>query len=88
MGILSWIIIGWIAGWLSGIMMRGHPYDLFTTILIGIFGALVGGFLAGIIFGMADPMSNFNLATLIVAFLAAVLTVALVRAFPGRTPVK
>lgn len=87
MGILSWMIVGMIAGWLAGVMMRGTGYDLFTTVLIGVFGALIGGFLAGAWFHISDPISNFNLSTLIIAFLGAILTVALVRALPGRSPV-
>ncbi len=87
MGILSWMIVGMIAGWLAGVMMRGSEYDLFTTVLIGVFGAMVGGFLSGAWFHIADPISNFNLSTLIIAFLGAVITVALVRALPGRSPI-
>lgn len=87
MGILSWVIIGMMAGWLAGVMMRNHPFDLFTTVLIGIFGALCGGFLAGGLFHVADPISMFNLSTLIFSFVGAVLTIALVRALPGRSPV-
>jgi uncharacterized membrane protein YeaQ/YmgE (transglycosylase-associated protein family) len=87
MGILSWIIVGMMAGWLAGVMMRDHPYDLFTTVLIGMFGAVLGGFIAGAMFGISDPISIFNLTTLIIAFIGAVLTVALVRALPGRSPV-
>jgi uncharacterized membrane protein YeaQ/YmgE (transglycosylase-associated protein family) len=76
-----------IAGWLAGIMMRVTVYDLFTTVLIGVFGALVGGFLSGALFGLIDPISNFNLATLTLALLGAVFSVAVVRALPGRSPV-
>lgn len=87
MGLLSWIIVGLIAGWLAGVVMRGGGYGVLGNILLGIVGALLGGFIAGALFDVPDPVSGFNITTLIIAFLGAVLTVALVRALPGRSPV-
>lgn len=87
MGIFSWVIVGMIAGWLAGVMMEGNIFDLFTTTLIGIFGALIGGFSAGAMFHLADPISMFNLSTLLIAFIGAVVAVALVQIFPGRSPI-
>lgn len=87
MGILSWIIVGLIAGWLAGLVMRGRGYGLLTNMLLGIVGALLGGFLAGSLFGVADPISGFNITTLIIAFLGAIVVIAIVRALPGRSPV-
>lgn len=87
MGILSWIIVGIIAGWLAGLVMRGGGYGVLGNMILGIVGALVGGFLAANLFGVGDPISGFNLTTLIIAFLGAVLVVAIVRALPGRSPV-
>ncbi len=84
MGILSWIIIGLIAGWLAGVIMKGGGYGILTNIILGIVGALLGGFLAGAIFGI--PVGGFNLTTLIVALVGAVIVVAIVRALlPQRT---
>jgi uncharacterized membrane protein YeaQ/YmgE (transglycosylase-associated protein family) len=85
MGILSWIIIGLIAGWLAGVVMRGSGYGILGDIVLGIIGALIGGFLAGAVFGIPSPVSGFNLGTLVVALLGAILVVAIVRALPGRT---
>ncbi|MEJ2706031.1 MAG: GlsB/YeaQ/YmgE family stress response membrane protein [Anaerolineales bacterium] len=85
MGILSWIIVGLIAGWLAGLVMKGGGYGILGDIILGIIGALVGGFLAGALFGVG--ITGFNIETLIVAFLGAVVVVALVRALPGRSPV-
>ncbi len=87
MGIISWIIIGLIAGWLAGMVMKGGGYGILGDIILGIIGAIVGGFLAGALFGVEDPISGFDISTLIVAFLGAVLVVAIVRALPGRSPV-
>ncbi|MFY9397589.1 MAG: GlsB/YeaQ/YmgE family stress response membrane protein [Desulfomonilia bacterium] len=87
MGILSWIIIGIIAGWLTGLIMKGSGYGVLGDMILGIVGALVGGFLAGALFGVQAPVSGFNLGTLVIAVLGAILVVAIVRALPGRTRV-
>ncbi len=87
MGILAWIIVGIIAGWLAGVVMKGRGYGIVGDMLLGIVGAIVGGFLAGTLFGVPDPVSGVNVTTLVVAFLGAVIVVALVRALPGRSPV-
>lgn len=87
MGLLAWIIVGLIAGWLAGLVMRGSGYGILVDLILGIVGALVGGFLASALFKVPDPISGFNLTTLIVAFIGAVVVVAIVRALPGRSPV-
>ncbi len=85
MGILIWIIVGLIAGWLAGLVMKGGGYGVLGDIILGIIGALVGGFIASALFGIPNAINGFNLTTLIVAFLGAVIVVAIVRALPGRS---
>ena len=46
MGIIAWIVAGLIAGWLTGKIMKGSGYGFFGDILLGIIGAVVGGYLA------------------------------------------
>ena len=87
MGILAWIVVGIIAGWLAGAVMKGRGYGIVGDMLLGIVGAIIGGFLAGALFGVPNPISGINVTTLVVAFLGAVIVVALVRALPGRSPV-
>jgi uncharacterized membrane protein YeaQ/YmgE (transglycosylase-associated protein family) len=87
MGLLTWIIVGLIAGWLAGVVMKGGGYGVLGDIILGIIGAIVGGFLAGALFGVPDPISGFNVTTLVVAFLGAIIVIAIVRALPGRSPV-
>lgn len=88
MGLLTWIIVGLIAGWLANLVMRGGgPYGVIGDIILGIIGALVGGFLAGALFGIPDPISGFDISTLLIAFLGAVIVIAIVRAVTGRSPV-
>ena len=87
MGILAWIIVGIIAGWLAGLVMKGRGFGVLGDMLLGIVGAIVGGFLAGALFNIPNPINGVNVTTLVVAFLGAVIVVALVRALPGRSPV-
>jgi uncharacterized membrane protein YeaQ/YmgE (transglycosylase-associated protein family) len=87
MGLLSWIIVGLIAGWLADMMMKGRGRGVLFSIVLGIVGALVGGFLASALFNVPDPVNGINFTTLLVSFLGAVLVIALVRALPGRSPV-
>ena len=86
MGLLSWILVGLVAGWLADTMMRGRGRGILFSIILGIVGALVGGFLASALLGVGDPISGFNITTLLVAFLGAVAVIAIVRALPGRSP--
>jgi uncharacterized membrane protein YeaQ/YmgE (transglycosylase-associated protein family) len=84
MGLLSWIIVGLIAGWLASLVMKGGSYGIVGDIILGIVGALVGGFLAGALFGVPDPITGIDISTIIVAFLGAIVVVAIVRALTGR----
>lgn len=82
MGILSWIILGLIAGWLAGQVMKGGGYGLIGDIVLGIVGAIVGGFLTGLILGR-DMVSGFNIESIIVAFIGAIVLIAISRAITG-----
>lgn len=85
MSILSWIIVGLIAGWLAGVIMKGGGYGLIGNVIVGVLGALLGGFLATLLFG-ADYVTGFNLGTILVALVGAVVLIWLVRILPGRSP--
>lgn len=83
MGILSWIIIGLVAGWLAGVIMKGSSYGVLPDIGLGIAGALIGGFLAGAIFGI--PFTGFNLTSLLIALLGAIIAVGVLRGLSRGT---
>jgi uncharacterized membrane protein YeaQ/YmgE (transglycosylase-associated protein family) len=76
MGILMWILVGLVAGWLTGKIMKGSGYGFFVDILLGIAGALIGGFLASHL-GL-DAHGGFLYSTLI-AVAGAVILVAILR---------
>lgn len=83
MGILSWILVGLVAGWLADMVMRGRGRGILYSLVLGVAGALVGGWLAGALFNIPDPLSGFNLTTLLIAFVGAVLLIVIIRALPG-----
>jgi uncharacterized membrane protein YeaQ/YmgE (transglycosylase-associated protein family) len=74
MGLLSWIIVGGIAGWLSTkIIKPKKKKGCFTGILLGIVGALVGGFVVSLFGGTG--VTGFNIYSILVATLGAVLLI-------------
>lgn len=83
MGILSWIVVGLIAGWLAGTVMKGGGYGLVGDIIVGIVGAMVGGFIAANFLGMPDAVNGINLGSIVVAFLGAVVVIAILRVLSG-----
>ena len=74
-----WIVVGLIAGFLAGLVMRGGGFGIVGDIIVGILGAIIGGFIAGLL-GLG---SSGLIGTIIIAFLGACLLIALLRAFSG-----
>ena len=86
MGILSWIIVGLIAGWLAGMIMKGSGYGVLGNIVVGIIGALLGGYLSTLLFD-GVTISGINLQSLLIATLGSIVLIFLLRLLPGRSPV-
>jgi len=84
-GLIAWLVVGLIAGWLAGQFMKGGGYGLVGDIVLGIIGAFVGGFL----FSLLLPGSSVGLiGSIVVAFIGAVILIALTRALTrGRASV-
>ena len=80
MGILSWILLGLIAGALAKFLMPGDdPGGIFVTIIIGIVGAIIGGFIGNILgFGGVEA---FNLGGILIATLGAIVLLMIYRFF-------
>ena len=83
MGILTWIVLGLVAGWLAGKFMRGG-YGLMGDIVLGILGAIVGGYIGGLILGRDLMVTGFDVDSVVVAFLGAVVLIAISRLFTGN----
>ena len=80
MGIISWIIVGGIAGWISTkIIKPKKKKGCFTGILLGIIGAIVGGFIVSFFGGTG--VTGFNIYSILVATLGAVVLIWIGRQF-------
>ncbi|MBE0410055.1 MAG: GlsB/YeaQ/YmgE family stress response membrane protein [Anaerolineales bacterium] len=84
MGLLSWIIVGLIAGFLAGQVMRTGGYGVIGDIIIGVLGGLLGGWIAFYFFQIGDPMSGINGTSILIAFVGAILLILILRMIGGR----
>ena len=82
MGILSWIVLGAIAGFITNMIMGGGE-GVDRTIVLGIVGAVVGGWVAGTVLNVAD-VTGINISSIVVAVIGAVIVVVIYRAIMGR----
>ena len=83
MGLISWIVVGLVAGMLARWLMPGpDPGGIIVTALIGMAGASVGGFLVGVLGGTGP--TGFNVWSILVATLGAVILLSLYRVITRR----
>ena len=82
MGIIAWIVLGAIAGFVTNLIMGGKE-GVIATIALGIVGAVVGGFVAGTVLKVAD-VTGINVESIVVAVIGGVAVVAVYRAVVGR----
>lgn len=85
MGFISALIIGLLAGVIAGRLM-GSNYPWYLDLVLGLVGSAVGGWLSSVIFGV-DLSGGFNLTSLIVAVIGAVVVIAAYRLI-NRRPVR
>jgi uncharacterized membrane protein YeaQ/YmgE (transglycosylase-associated protein family) len=78
-GLLAWILIGLIAGWLTGTVTRGRGFGCFADTILGMVGALIGGW----IFSKLGITTFGFFGSLAAAFVGAVVLVAIARLFAG-----
>jgi uncharacterized membrane protein YeaQ/YmgE (transglycosylase-associated protein family) len=76
MGFLAWIIVGLIAGWLAGQVMKGGGYGVLVDIILGLLGGLLGGWLFG---QLGIGAGSGMVGSIIVAFIGAVILVGITR---------
>jgi len=82
-GVIAWIIIGVIAGWATGKLMKGSGFGFFMDMIIGLVGALVGGFIATHV-GIAPPTQQGMIVSIIIAIIGAVILTWIVRLVSGN----
>ena len=80
-GWIGWIIIGGIAGWLAGKVMRGSGFGILGDIVVGI----IGGFIGGIILGLLVTTTVGFFGSLVTAFIGSCILIFIVRLISGAT---
>lgn len=81
MGLISWLIVGGIIGWLAGLIMKGSGSGVFLNIIIGVVGASLGGF----IFNRGDIRDvGLTLQSFLVSLIGAVILLAVINFFKSR----
>jgi len=83
MGLLSWIVVGLIAGFLAGKVMREGGYGLIGDIVVGVLGALLGGYIATNLLHMKNAMTGISVESILVALGGAVLLLVGLRLLRG-----
>jgi uncharacterized membrane protein YeaQ/YmgE (transglycosylase-associated protein family) len=86
MSIIAWLVLGAIAGYLAGFLVKGDEgLGVIGHIVLGIIGALVGGFLAGVLFNTNPIDGPLDISSIVVATIGAIITVVVVSAVTGRS---
>jgi uncharacterized membrane protein YeaQ/YmgE (transglycosylase-associated protein family) len=82
MGILVWLIVGGVVGWLASIIMRTDAQQgILLNVIVGIVGALLAGFIVSPMVGVGTINEGVTLATFLVSLLGAVILLAIVNLF-------
>ena len=76
-GLIAWIVIGVVAGWLAGVLVKGGGFGLIGDIVVGIIGAFIGGWLAGV---LHIHVGSGWVSSIITAAVGAILLLILLRA--------
>lgn len=82
MSIIAWIILGLIAGFIAGKIVNKQGAGFFLDVVLGVVGALVGGFIFSAL--GASGITGFNLYSLVVAIIGAIIVLVIYHAIAGR----
>ena len=81
MDIIMWLIVGGLAGWIASMIMKTDAQlGALANIVVGIIGALIGGFLARTLFGESVDPNGFNVMSILTAVVGAVILLAILKA--------
>jgi len=79
-GLLSWIVVGLIAGLIAGLIVKGRGFGIFWDIIVGVLGALLGGWISSRFLHIGD-VTGINLESILIAVLGAVVLLLIFRLF-------
>jgi uncharacterized membrane protein YeaQ/YmgE (transglycosylase-associated protein family) len=82
-GLIAWILIGAFAGWITGKIMKGGGYGFFMDIVVGLVGALIGGFLSSHL-GLGGTGQHGLIMSIVIAVVGAVVLTWIVRLISGN----
>jgi uncharacterized membrane protein YeaQ/YmgE (transglycosylase-associated protein family) len=82
-GIIAWIIIGVLAGWITGKLLKGSGFGFFMDMFVGLVGALVGGFLSKLV-GFGGIGQHGLIISIVIAVIGAVFLTWVMRLFTGN----
>ncbi len=82
MGIITWIVLGAIAGYIATFIL-GTRDGVLMTVILGIVGAVVGGFLAGAFLNLKEP-TGINVETIVVSVIGAIVVVVVANLLMGN----
>jgi uncharacterized membrane protein YeaQ/YmgE (transglycosylase-associated protein family) len=82
-GIIAWIIIGAIAGWLTGKIMKGSGFGFLMDMVVGLVGALIGGFLSSHL-GLGGVGQHGLIMSIVIAVIGAVILTLIIRLISGN----
>ncbi|QBR00021.1 MULTISPECIES: GlsB/YeaQ/YmgE family stress response membrane protein [Paraburkholderia] len=74
----GWLVVGAIAGWLAGVLVKGGGFGLIVDIIVGIVGAFIGGWLAGL---LGIHIGSGMISSIITAIVGAVILLFIIRLF-------
>lgn len=87
MGIIAWIILGALAGWIASMIMKSDAeMGALANIVVGIIGAFIGGWVLSLL-GLGGDVTGLNIGSLLTAVLGAVIFIALFRVIRGQRAV-
>jgi uncharacterized membrane protein YeaQ/YmgE (transglycosylase-associated protein family) len=82
-GIIAWIIIGVIAGWITGKLMKGSGFGFIMDMVVGLVGALIGGWISGF-FGFGTASEHGWIGSIVIAVIGAIVLTLIVRLISGN----
>jgi uncharacterized membrane protein YeaQ/YmgE (transglycosylase-associated protein family) len=82
-GLIAWIFIGIVAGWLTGKLMKGSGFGMIMDMVVGLIGALIGGFLSSHL-GFGGTGDHGLIGSIVIAVIGAVVLTLIVRLVSGN----